>query len=356
MTPRATVRGSTATAVGTLVATLAVGAAATLLPLPYAVISPGPSADVLGSTTRPDGTRVERIAINGAPTYPTSGSLDFTTVLVSGGPGAPVHAVDVLTAWAHPHRDVVSADALFPPDVTREQVAEENRAEMTTSQQTAVAVAVRAAGHPVPTVVAVARVPSDAPAAGVLREGDVVANIEGSRVTDPASVRAALQRVPAGQAADLAVERDGALTPLRSPTGAAPDGRTILGVTLRVDYRLPFEVTIDAGAVGGPSAGLMFSLGVFDKLTPGPLTGGQAIAGTGTIDDAGAVGRIDGIRQKLVGARAAGARHFLAPGGNCADADDPPQELSVVRVDSFEQAREAVEAIGRGNSDALPRC
>jgi PDZ domain-containing protein len=343
-------------AVGLLLA-FALGAAVSLIPLPYAILSPGPATDVLGAEQQQDGTKVDRIVISGHETFPTSGSLDFTTVRVTGGPGYPVNAVAVVSAWLDPDRDVFPASALFPPEVTREQVAEENRVEMTSSQEAAAAVAVRSLGYEVTEVVTVARVSEGAPAAGELKAGDVLVSIAGTPVTDNASVRAAVQQVTPGDTVEMVVERGGTQLTVHPKTGKSEDGRTILGVVLGVDYRMPFEVTIDAGNVGGPSAGLMFALGVYDKLTEGPLTGGRSVAGTGTISDSGVVGAIDGIPQKMVGAREAGAEYFLAPAGNCADlAGRAPDGLSVVKAESFDQARAAVEAIGRGDTGSLPRC
>ena len=340
-----------------LAVAFALGAAVSLVHLPYAIMSPGPATDVLGTQEKADGSRVERIVISGRETYPTSGSLDFTTVRVVGGPGFAVNAVDVLTAWLDPNRDVFPVDALFPPDATKEQVAEENRVEMSSSQHAAAAVALRALGYDVPQVVSVARVSPDAPSAGELKAGDILVSIAGAPVTDPAATRAAVQKVSPGDTLDVVVERGGSQVTVHPKTGKADDGRTVLGVVLGVDYRMPFGVSIDAGNVGGPSAGLMFSLGVYDKLTEGELTGGKSIAGTGTINDDGSVGAIDGIRQKMVGARQAGASYFLAPGANCADvAGQAPEGMTVVKVETFDQARTAVESIGRGDTGSLPHC
>ncbi len=101
----------------------------------------------------------------------------------------------------------------------------------------------------------------------------------------------------------------------------------------------------------------MFSLGIIDKLTPGDLTGGKFVAGTGTIDDAGKVGPIGGITMKLVGARDAGARYFLTPDENCAAAAaDIPDGLTLVRVKSLDDARKSLEHISAGKTDALPSC
>lgn len=333
-----------------------IGIAMQVVSVDYAIMSPGPATDVLGNHPV-DGTDVPRIAINGAPTFPTSGALEFTTVRVAGGPGYPVNVVDVFMAWLDPAQDVYPAEQLFPPQATQEQVAQENRAEMASSQKEAAAVALRALGYQVPAVVRVASVASSAPSEGVLKAGDVFVSVAGRPITDSETLRAAIQSVTAGSSVTLVVRRDGLEQTLTSGTGKAEDGRTILGIMLARDYQLPFQVDIDAGNVGGPSAGLMFSLGIYDKLTDGALTGGKTVAGTGTIDDTGKVGPIGGIPQKLVGAKASGATYFLAPADNCAEViGREPSGLTVVRVATFDEARAALEAIAADRADSLPRC
>jgi Lon-like protease len=137
----------------------------------------------------------------------------------------------------------------------------------------------------------------------------------------------------------------------------ASQGRTVVGVLLRNAFVFPTKVSINAGEVGGPSAGMMFALAVYDKLTPGALTGGAKIAGTGTIDSTGTVGPIGGIQQKLVGAKRGGATWFLAPAGNCDEVvGHIPDGLKVVKVATFTQARDAVEAIAARQTSSLPPC
>ncbi|HOF62924.1 MAG TPA: PDZ domain-containing protein [Dermatophilaceae bacterium] len=336
---------------------IAVGIGAAIIPVPYAIISPGPATDVLGARVASDGTSTPRIVIEKATTYPTTGALDFTTVSVRGGPGYPVNIVDVLSAWIDPARDVLPVDEVFPPQATKEQVAEENRLEMSASQQEAAAVALRALGYSLPQEVRIGAIPAGSPSEGQLKVGDVLVSIGGVASTDPDAVRAAVQKVTVGDTVEVVVTRDGAQVTARPGTRKAADGRTVLGIVLTPSYKLPFPVTIDAGNVGGPSAGLMFSLGVYDKLTEGAMTGGVKIAGTGTISDNGDVGPIGGIRQKVIGAQRAGATYFLAPADNCAELNDAvPEGITVVKVESFEVARSAVVAIGKGDTGALPRC
>jgi PDZ domain-containing protein len=133
--------------------------------------------------------------------------------------------------------------------------------------------------------------------------------------------------------------------------------RAIVGISAGTDHTFPFSIDIKLADVGGPSAGLMFALGIYDKLTPGSLTGGTFVAGTGTIDDAGKVGPIGGVEMKTVGARDKGARYFLTPKDNCAAAaKDTPDGLTLVKVDTIGDALDALKDIRGGHTDDLPKC
>ncbi len=339
-----------------MVAAFGLGVAANTVAIPYVIFEPGPAIDVLG-TDSVDGEDRLRIQIEQAPTYPTTGELDFTTVLLRGGPGRSVTAVDVLAAWLDPESDVYDYEQIYPPQVTREEVDELVRVQMATSQQTSAVVALRALGYQVPEIITVTRVAEGAPSGDVLQVGDVLVSMAGRPVDDHRVLREGIEQAIAGTSIEVVVERAGQQMTLHPMTGTADDGRTILGIVLGVDYELPFPVTIDADRVGGSSAGLMFSLGVYDRLTEGALTGGQRIAGTGTINHLGQVGPIGGIAQKLVGARRAGADYFLAPADNCAEViGREPVGLTVVPVATFEQARHAVTEIADGHAADLPRC
>ncbi len=326
-------------------------AVASLVHLPYAIFRPGPAYNTLGSV---QGGRPV-IQVSGT-TYPTKGALDFTTVSIYGGPGFPVNVWDLLRARIEPSAHVYPEREIFPAGQTGKQVERENTAEMADSQQEAVAAALRATGRPVPEVISVAQVADKAPAAGVLKVGDTIAGVNGATVSDSAALRAAIQRHRGTGPLPLTIMRGGATLQVRSPT-AVVSGRRVLGVSLRLSFRFPLKVQINAGDVGGPSAGLMFSLGIYDKITPGALTGGARIGGTGTIDSHGDVGAIGGIQQKLYGARDAGASWFLAPADNCKDVvGHVPDGLHVVRVATFDQARAAVQSIAAGRTAGLPQC
>jgi Lon-like protease len=323
-----------------------------LVQVPYAVLSPGPVTNTLGDG--PEGKALVTVA--GTATYPTTGALDFTTVEVLGGPDSPVNAWDWV--WGHLDRSraVVPAEELFPTGVSSTQVDHENAAEMADSQQEAIAVALRALGKKVPQVVSISDLPKSSQSIGVLRAGDLLVSIDGTPVSTPDAVRAAVRAHKPGENVLFTVRRDGKAMSLTVRT-ASSQSQTVVGVFLRTGFSFPVKVSINAGNVGGPSAGMMFSLAIYDKLTPGALTGGIKIAGTGTIDSAGTVGPIGGIQQKLVGAKRGGAAWFLAPAENCNEVvGHIPDGLQVVKVATFTQARDAVKAIAAKHTTSLARC
>jgi Lon-like protease len=331
---------------------IVLGAVMGTVHLPFAILSPGPITNTLGNG--PGGKPL--ITVAGKPSYPTTGALDFTTVAVLGGPTNPVNAWQWIQGHLDRTNEVVPEGDLFPEGATSQQVDHENAAEMAESQQEAIAVALRGLGQTVPEVVSIGELTKDSPAKGVLRPGDDVVSIDGKAVNTPDSVRAAIRAHKPGESVAFSVRRGSQVLPLAVRTTTVA-GRAVVGVLLRTRFVFPTKVSINAGDVGGPSAGLMFALAVYDKLTPGPLTGGANIAGTGTIDSAGNVGPIGGIQQKLVGAKRGKATWFLAPADNCnAVVGHVPEGLRVVKVATFTQARDAVKAIAAKRADSLPTC
>ena len=323
-----------------------------LVHVPYAVLKPGPVTNTLGNG--PGGKPL--ITVEGKGTYPTTGALDFTTVSVFGGPNNPVNVWQWITGHFDQVAAVVPEDLVFPKGVTSTQVDQQNAAEMADSQQEAIAVALRGLGQTVPEVVTVKDLAKGSPASGVLRAGDVIVSIDGTAVTTPDGVRTAVRAHKSGENAVFTVRRDGKEQLLTVKT-ADSQGHAVVGVFLQAAFDFPIKVKINAGEVGGPSAGMMFALAVYDKLTPGALTGGATIAGTGTIDAVGNVGPIGGIRQKLAGARKGGATWFLAPAADCKEVvGHVPDGLRVVKVSTFAQARDAVEAIAARKAATLPTC
>ncbi|OMH35291.1 signal protein PDZ [Tersicoccus sp. Bi-70] len=344
-------RRVTTLGVSTTVAVLC-GALALALPAPFVAESPGPTFNTVGTV---DGHRL--ISVSGHTSYPTTGNLDLTTVYVNGGPNGALTAVGALGAWLDPTRSVVPTELLYPPDVTTEQVEQSNSAAMTSSQQEAIAAALSHEKIAFTRTLTVAQVVDDTPASGRLRDGDVVEKVAGRAVNGIEDVRSAVGAA-AGKPVALQVRNGGTTRTVSVTPARGASGNWQLGVALAATYRFPFSVTIALDNVGGPSAGMMFALGIIDTITPGPLTGGRHVAGTGTISSDGTVGAIGGIAQKMVGAHDEGAQVFLAPGANCSDVvGHIPDGLRVVRVDTLDDAVRAVEtAASGGDVDALPRC
>jgi PDZ domain-containing protein len=212
----------------------------------------------------------------------------------------------------------VPRDVIYPPNQTEKQVEEQNQQEFQSSQTSAETVALRELGYPIQTYVAA--VTDNSPSDGKLAKNDVITTVDGTAVTSPAKLTQLVQGKPAGTALTVGYTRAGKAGAARITSQADKTGTPRIGVQIDKRQPHPFDVKIALEEIGGPSAGLMFTLGIIDKLKPDDLTGGKIIAGTGTIDDEGQVGPIGGIPQKLVGAKDAGAQIFLVPIGNCAEA------------------------------------
>jgi PDZ domain-containing protein len=337
-----------------LLALALVGSVAfSLVPAPYVIEQPGPVFNTLGEVTIGK-TKVPMISIPGEKTYPTSGSLDLLTVSIVGNPDQLPNWFDVLSAWFNPSEAVVPLHSVFPAGTTVKQSDEQAAAEMTNSQDAAIAAALRHLGKPVTGVVSIAALTEHSPAAGILKPGDKIVQVAGKAVQSVEALKEGIAASGAGRPLSLQIDRGGAtkavtVVPQQGGAGSAP----VIGVEVRVDYTLPFEVKIQLDDVGGPSAGQMFALGIIDKLTPGSLTGGAKVAGTGEVDPSGTVGVIGGIRQKLYGARQAGATWFLAPYGNCDEVrGHVPSGLTVLAVRNLGDSLKALQAISTGGSTA----
>lgn len=324
-----------------------------LMPVPYAVNSPGPTLDTLGSH---DDQAL--ITIEGAETFDSTGELRLTTVSSTGGPGYPSSVLGVLAGWVSGSRLVLPVESVFPPDTTQEQLDEQNEAQMVSSQENAAVAALEELGYEVPVTLAVHEAVEGSGAVGVVEPGDVLLTYDGTELTSYGQLIDLLADTEPGSTVTLGVERDGADLDLEVVTGAREDGDgSQLGVYIDPTFDPPVDVSIRIDQIGGSSAGTMFALGIIDKLTPEDEADGEVIAGTGTMDLNGAVGPIGGIRQKMAGALRDGAAWFLAPADNCSDVvDHVPDGLRVVRVETLHDAREAVEAIGAGTADDLPTC
>ncbi len=327
------------------------------LPAPYVVESPGPTYDVLGDTTV-DGQQVPLISIPSEQTYATSGSLRMLTVYVSGPDQLPTWLQVVQALLDHKDAVVPEAD-VYPPGITEQENDQDSSIEMQDSQNQAVAAALTALGHPLTPRVSVADFEDGSPADGILAKGDVLVSFDGTAVTDSDQLRDLVQTNGTTKPASIVIERDAKQRSVEVTPALDSDGKTaVLGIYIEDAYDFPFDVKIQLENVGGPSAGMMMALGIYDKLTDGSLTGGEDVAGTGTIDAAGDVGAIGGIRQKMWGAKEAGAAYFLAPKADCDEVvGHIPAGLRVTPVSTLQDAIKALAAISSGDGvDALPVC
>lgn len=332
-------------------------AVAALLPVPYVVFRPGPLTDVLA-----DGEGGPVITVQGASTYPTSGSLDITTVGVTPA-GASMDLITAMRAWIDPDRAVVPRDVVYPGNPTTEEARERNEVFFTSSQELATVAALRYLGYEVSEdgdAVVVREVLDGAAAEGVLEAGDQILAIDGEPVATPDDVVAAVSSREPGETVPMAVDRQGDRLALDVPTAESEitPGQAAVGVVVSQSWDLPLEVQIDVpGRIGGSSAGLVFALGIVDTLTPDELLGGEAVAGTGEIRTDGTVGAISGVQQKIAGARESGAGLFLAPSANCdAAVGVDAGEMLVVPVDTLDEAVEVVDDFAAGDVEDLPTC
>ena len=328
-----------------LVVAFVVGAAT--VPLPYYAYRPGSVRD-----TEP------LIAVADEETFSSTGTISYTTVSLR-----QATLFGMLAGWLDDDIDV------FPREkVLGDRNAAENRTlnlqMMDTSKQVATQVALERLGHPVDVSITgemVVNVLPDLPADGVLEPGDTITAVNGEQLDEPDDLTRLLADDSPGDEVTITVEpptgsrsRDVELA-----LGADPDDpdRAIIGIEVTgrgIDFDFPVDVTIDTGDVGGPSAGLAFTLAIIDDLTPGDLTGGADVAVTGTISSDGTVGPVGGTGQKAAAVRAQGYDVFLVPSADYEAAQQHAGDVDVIAVDTLDEALAALADLG-GNVDDLPQ-
>ncbi|WJY99212.1 Putative serine protease HtrA [Corynebacterium hansenii] len=311
--------------------------------VPFAAEGPGPLFDVLGDI---DGK--EAVVVAGGDPDPSAGELNMTTVAVA----HKLSLAQVMGMWADPDQKVVPIEAVFPPGLSQDDVKERNALMFTESEANATASALRQLGLPIE--VTVALVTKGSAAEGKLEKGDVLAAIDGDDIDRPETLQRTVAGHAPGDRVTLDVVRGGEKKQIEVELGANPDDdkRAFLGVGMAAQPKGDVKVQYNVSGVGGPSAGLMLSLAVVDKLSPGDLTEGRTIAGTGTIDGVGVVGPIGGITHKISAAREGGAEFFLVPGANCAEARTAEAgDMKLIKVGSLGDAVKALDDPG-----AAPTC
>jgi PDZ domain-containing protein len=325
--------------------------------LPYVELAPG-GAEPINNLLK----------VPGQYEHPPKGSFLLTTVsLVS-----TVRPFDLVRDYFDPNIVILSRKAIFG-DSSKTQYNQQAAQDMTDSKENAVVLALRTLGYPVTEhgdgALVTALGDGEIPAQGQLAAGDVITAVDNTRTTLSQETIAALQRHKPGENVALTVTtkdgtvthpsiRLGSRTETSCSTAVVTAAVPCLGVMLstknhKFDY--PFDVKIDTSGVGGPSAGLAFTLALIDELTPGELTGGRNVAVTGTIDIDGTVGDVGGVVQKTAAVRRSGATLFLVPPGEFAVArQHAGKKLKVVQVKTLADALAALRANG-GEAPVLPK-
>ena len=349
-----------AVAAGTFVLVVVLIAAVFLVPVNAVIEAPGPTWNVLDNGKSAD---QDVLKVSGTETYPTEGALRMTTVSVSGCPGYPVTTADLIAAWISSDRRIVDRNEVCPQDQSAQQVEETGKAQMTASQDSAVIAALIETGMAGAMHLTVTEV-IEQQTSTEIQAGDVLETItpeggEATTITSFSQLRELMTTIPEGTRVTLGVNRGEQQTTAALTTITPQEGTTgsLLGLSLKISVDSTVEASFGLSDVGGPSAGMMFALGVVDEITPGSLTGGKDISGTGTINMDGQVGPIGGIQQKMAGARNSGSRFFLAPASNCDEVrGHEPEGMQVFAVSTLHEAVTATEAIASGNTSGLTTC
>jgi PDZ domain-containing protein len=325
-----------------------------VIPVPYVTWGPGGTHDTLGAADQEP-----MIKVGGIDTYPTSGRLDMTVVTVTQA-DARLSLPQALLAYWLPHRDALPRDAVYERGKSAQQVESEDADMMSTAQDDAVVAALRADNQPVTEMPAVYSVTVGGPAHKLLLPGDLVLSVDGVATPDEAAVRKQIRAHRPGDKISFEVVRQRVETAVTVATveSATEENVPMVGITLGGGYRYAPEISFDLGQqIGGPSAGLVFALAIYDKITPGPLLAGRHVAGTGSITPSGDVGGIGGIQEKIAGAESAGADVFLVPAPNCGDLAGVRTDMALVKVATLRDAVTALQTLEQpGGRDRLPHC
>ncbi|KAA0024050.1 YlbL family protein [Antrihabitans cavernicola] len=337
------------TLLAALLPVIVLGVVGTMVTVPFVALGPGPTFNTLGEV---DGKQV--VDIIGTPVDPTSGNLNMTTVSVRD----QLNIFEAFGYWASGRQGLVPRAEVYPPEKSKEEIDKSNKADFQDSEDKAEAAALAQLKMNFPTGLQVGDVSTDGPAKDALKKNDQLVSINDTPVQTVRNVQDAVAAVKPDTDVTIKFRREGKDDSAVVKLGARPDDKTkgYLGVTPVEKPLVPFDVDFNLADIGGPSAGLMFSLAVVDKLSPGELSGGKFIAGTGTIENDGEVGPIGGIPFKMIAAREAGASTFLVPAKNCDEARQrTPDGLQLIKVDKLADAVTSLEKLRSGSTD-LPSC
>ena len=316
---------------------------ATLLaPIPFVFFKPGVPDNVAGKI----------ISIKDAKTYPINGKLFITSILVT-NPDSPVFGAETLVNWAIGPHVVLPKESIYPPIQPAQKIERDSRNEMESSKVTSTAAALRYLGYDFDEVYYVSDIRDYSDAVKKLKIGDVITEIDGKEINQIEEIRTSYAKKSIGDSLLITVERkdkNGKVTPVTTRVILVENldieekERPAIGILVGTSARFPIDVDFNLPGVGGPSAGLIFAVGIVEKLTEEDLVRGRKIAGTGTISASGKVGGIGGIEEKMVGASRIGATIFIAPRENCPDIEHVPKGLKVIPVSTLSEAIEALRA------------
>ena len=316
---------------------------ATLLaPIPFVFFKPGVPDNVAGKI----------ISIKDAKTYPINGKLFITSILVT-NPDSPVFGAETLVNWAIGPHVVLPKESVYPPIQPAQKIERDSRNEMESSKVTSTAAALRYLGYDFEEVYYVSDIREYSDAIKKLKIGDVITKIDGKEINQIEEIRTSYAKKSIGDSLLVTVERkdkNGKVTPVTTRVILVENldieekERPAIGILVGTSARFPIDVDFNLPGVGGPSAGLIFAVGIVEKLTEEDHVRGRKIAGTGTITASGKVGGIGGIEEKMVGASRIGATIFIAPRENCPDIEHVPNGLKVIPVSTLSEAIEALRA------------
>lgn len=317
-----------------------------LVPSPYVIEQPGPVVNTLGSLLI-DGVEEPVISVSGTETFETSEQLNLLTMTTVGTPDNPLSWLRLLPALLDETQRIVPAREVFPEDLTPEERREMGRLMMEQSQLTATAAALNAADIEFDEELIVLTIGDRSPADGHLKVGDRILTVNGVAVEGFADLRAQIARNGAGQAATFVLERGGEFVEvLLVPEEREASDYPVVGITVETRYTFPFQVDISLDRIGGPSAGMMFALAIYDELTPKAVAGTLNVSGTGTIDEHGNVGAIGGLPQKVWAASSVNSDVLLFPASNCEDLPATlPHNLTLVPVTTLDEAIRTLEVL-----------
>lgn len=342
------------TAIVAAVTFVVLTAVVALWPIPFVTWGPGRTVDLLAA----GGQGKPAITVKGVKTYPTSGQLRMTTVSVT-RVDANLTLPEALYAQVARHHDVLPRDAVYPPSKSVEDVNAEEVAQMDSAQSNAIVAALRAAHQPVQEMPMVSTVAVAGPSHGKLVPGDLVQRIDQTPVKTPAQADKIIAAHQVGDRVVFSVLRDGKPKDVTITTVGSNGRKDVATDGARIDMGYRYEPTVSYGidpSVVGPSAGLVFSMAIYDLITSGNLVGGRSVAGTGTIDAHGRVGAIGGIQEKIAGAQEAGAQVFLVPAANCVDLGGMHTPLTLVKVASLSDAIASLTALAANPQATVPHC